>query len=361
MSTVSSSTDKRSDSERIQDQTILERQVKELFMLHPELSVTDLVQRLTGKLKFSKDLHMVLNHMETTGLLKHEPLSGGKWISLMLAVGVKTEFSSDPRIPSGILFNDWMNVIPQLLKCYELKINTMLIGPKATGKTQSIRKLAELVNQPLEYENFSLRTREHHFIGRLDPRPDGTVGFKAGSLLKSMQDGCIWYGDEVNVAEADSLIRLDEATDDRRQLTIEGETIHARDSWWCVSSINPLSHAGTKELPPQLLSRFPVRIYFTYPDIDSEMEIIRMHCPGIKGTQVLEMRKIVEATQQLRTLDVPYTPGVRETVAMGKLLESGVSAKNAVSWCLVNVYYQYDESIVKRVTELLTSRGLTVA
>lgn len=358
MSTLSSP-DKRSESEKTQACIKLERQVKEIFLRFPELTPTQLAQHL-GVVE-PKDLHLVLNKMETGGLIKHEPLMGGKWTSLMPAVaGSQPELVFDDRIPQGIVFLDWMNIIPQLVHCYELKINTMLIGPKGTGKTEAVRKLAELVNQPLEYENFSLRTREHHFIGRLDPKPDGTIVFKAGSLLKSMQDGCIWYGDEINVAEADALIRLDEATDGRRQLTIEGDTIHARDSWWCVTSINPLSHAGTKELPPQVLSRFPVRLHFGYPDVDTEMDIVRAHAPKLKGAILMELKKIIEATQQIRTLELPYTPALRETVAIGKLLESGISVSDAVSWCLLNVYYQFDDSIVGKVSELLKSRGLPV-
>jgi len=351
--------DRRSESERIQDQTKLERLVRELFTIHPELTTTELIQQLHTTIVRASDLYSVLNHLELSGIIKREPLSGGKWISLLPSVGaISIEKAGDPRIPHNIIYIDWMNVIPQLLECWKLKINTMLIGPKGSGKTEAIRRLAELVVQPLEYENFALRTREHHFIGRLDPKPDGTIVFKPGSLLKSMQDGCIWYGDEINVAEADSLIRLDEACDGRRQLTIEGETVHAQESWWCITSINPLSHAGTKELPPQLISRFPVRIHFDYPDVDNEMEIIRAHCPKIKGSMLLELKNIVEAVQQIRKLDVPYTPGLRETVTIGKLMEAGISTKEAVSWCLINVYYQYDETVVTQIRELLTSRGI---
>lgn len=350
--------DKRSASEVVQDQLKLERVVREVFIQHAEMTTTSLAQIL-GPGTNARDLYSVLNHLEASGIIKREPLSGGKWLSQLASLDSSApKRSDDPRVPHDVIYIDWMGVIPQLIQCWKLRINTMLIGPKASGKTEAIRRVAELTVQPLEYENFSLRAREHHFIGRLDPKPDGTIQFKAGSLLRSMQDGCIWCGDEINAAEPDVLIRLDEAADGRRQLTIEGETIHAQDSWWCVATINPLSHAGTKELPPQVISRFPVRIYFSYPDLDNEMEIVRTHCPQLKGNMISDMHKILEAVQQIRILDLPYVPGVRETVAIGKLMSSGVSTSDAVSWCLVNVYHQYDESVVKKMRELLDSRGL---
>ena len=78
-----------------------------------------------------------------------------------------------------------------------------------------------------------------------------------------MKEVNILYLDEINAAEADVLLRLDEALDDRRQIVLkesDGRIVKAKDSWFVIATINPLTHVGTKELPPQLLSRFPVRI-----------------------------------------------------------------------------------------------------
>ena len=76
------------------------------------------------------------------------------------------------------------------------------------------------------------------------------------------------------------LLRLDEALDDRRQVVLkesEGQTITASKGWTVIATINPLSHVGTKELPPQLLSRFPVRLRLEYPPEEIELDIIRRH------------------------------------------------------------------------------------
>jgi len=109
---------------------------------------------------------------------------------------------------------------------------------------------------------------------------DGNIGFDEGILVKSMNEGNILYLDEINAAEADVLLRLDEALDDRRQVVLkesDGQVIKAKDSWFVIATINPLTHVGTKELPPQLLSRFPVRIRLDYPPEDVEYQIIKKH------------------------------------------------------------------------------------
>ena len=94
------------------------------------------------------------------------------------------------------------------------------------------------------------------------------MSFDEGLLIKSMREGDMLYLDEINSAEADVLLRLDEALDDRRQIVLKestGEVIKAKENWFVVATINPLTHSGTKELPPQILSRFPVRIRLEYP------------------------------------------------------------------------------------------------
>src|SRR5919205_512419 len=106
------------------------------------------------------------------------------------------------------------------------------------------------------------------------------VNYVEGMLVRSMRDGNMLYLDELNAAEPDVLLRLDEALDDRRQLVLkeaEGQTVNAAADWFVVATINPLSHVGTKELPPQLLSRFPVRLRLDYPPEDIELDIVRRH------------------------------------------------------------------------------------
>jgi nitric oxide reductase NorQ protein len=227
---------------------------------------------------------------------------------------------------------DWNNSIDDIDKAFEKGLFVMIIGPKGTGKTSLVREYAIQKSKELESINFSLRTRESHLVGT-KTLIDGNIGFDEGILVKSMKEGNILYLDEINAAEADVLLRLDEALDDRRQIDLkesDGQVIKAKDSWFVIATINPLTHVGTKELPPQLLSRFPVRIRLDYPPEDVEYQIIKKHVKNPIESDVLLGIKLANTLRQASAVEeLYYSPSIRETIAYAKLLEGGASAKEA--------------------------------
>ncbi|MFL6331513.1 MAG: AAA family ATPase, partial [Nitrososphaeraceae archaeon] len=200
-----------------------------------------------------------------------------------------------------INYIDWNNALGLLTKAFETKLFVLIIGPKGTGKTTLVRKFASHMKKELLSVNFSLRTRESHLIGT-KTLEKGEVSFVEGMLVKSMRDGKMLYLDEVNAAEADVLLRLDEALDDRRQLVLkeaEGQIVNAAADWFVIATINPLSHVGTKELPPQLLSRFPFRLKLDYPPEDIELQIINQHTP-LENSKVDDVKRSIKLAKSLR-------------------------------------------------------------
>jgi len=256
------------------------------------------------------------------------------------------------------IYLDWNNAFEIIDSAFEKGLFVIIIGPKGTGKTTLVREYAMRKSKNLQSINFSLRTRESHLVGSKS-LTDGNIGFDEGILVKSMKEGNILYLDEINAAEADVLLRLDEALDDRRQLILKessGEIVKAKDSWFVVSTINPLTHVGTKELPPQILSRFPVRVRLDYPPEDIEYQIIKRHVKNPNEAEVLQGIKLANVLRQASAVEeLYYSPSIRETIAFAKLIEGSVSAKQAAKTVFGNVYSQWGNVEFQKVNDIITS------
>ena len=256
------------------------------------------------------------------------------------------------------MYLDWNGAMGDLARAREAGLFALIIGPKGTGKTTLVREFAESAGADLETVNFSLRTRESHLVGSKTLQ-DGSVGFDDGVLVRSMKEGRMLYLDEINAAEADVLVRLDEALDDRRQIVLKesaGQTVRAADGWFVVGTINPLTHAGTKELPPQVLSRFPVRIRLEYPPPDVEAQIVERHAPGAGAERAARGIALAGSLREAAAVEeLEYAPSLRETISFAKLVSGGLPEKEAAMLVFGNVYAQWGESEYRKVEDVISS------
>jgi nitric oxide reductase NorQ protein len=157
------------------------------------------------------------------------------------------------------------------------------------------------------------------------------------------------------------LLRLDEALDDRKQLVLkeaEGQVVKAADDWFVIATINPLSHVGTKELPPQLLSRFPVRMRLEYPPEEVELDIVRRHVT-LDESKVKDVKHAIQLARNLREAaaveELYYSPSLRETIAYAKMLNTGLAARRAAEVVYANAYDQWGQVEYQKVMDMITS------
>jgi nitric oxide reductase NorQ protein len=135
-----------------------------------------------------------------------------------------------------------------------------------------------------------------------------------------------------------------------------GEIVKAKENWFVIATINPLTHSGTKELPPQILSRFPVRIRLEYPPEEIELDIVKKYVSGNHESEIIQAIKLANTLRQAAAVEeLFYSPSLRETIAFGKLLDKEVSPKEAANIVFGNVYTQWGDIEYQKVSDIITS------
>lgn len=166
--------------------------------------------------------------------------------------------------------------------------HVLLEGVPGTGKTKTVRTLAELLNG--------------HF-NRIQFTPDLLPSDITGSSIYNMQEAQfetirgpiftnILLADEINRTPAKTQAALLEAMEEK-QVTIQGETYSLPDVFFVVATQNPIEFEGTYPLPEAQQDRFLFKLYIEFPSFDEEKAVLQ---------QMLEqtpLKTVVDAVMQL--------------------------------------------------------------
>lgn len=223
-----------------------------------------------------------------------------------------------------------------------------LIGEKGTGKNY----LCELITEIFSLDYFQIAgsedVREASIMGSTEVR-QGETKFVEGILPQWARKGGLLVIDESNMIEPAILMRINEATDFRRQVTVSKNTVIKRhEDAYLVLTLNPTTktYAGTHNLNLAFLDRFPV-ISFDLPTIEKEEEILRR-----KNLTVPQ--KLHEAIGRVRELyregKLSNTISTRQVEKFAALAEV-VGYERAVKILFINQYMDPEER--KTVEKLL--------
>lgn len=193
-------------------------------------------------------------------------------------------------------------------------------------------------------KTLGLRYRRIQFTP--DVLPSDIVGFsmldKGAESLRYVpgvvSDANLLLGDEINRTSSKTQSALLEAMEER-QVTVDG-AVHPLQNPFCViATQNRIGTAGTQPLPHAQMDRFLVQLSIGYPDLESQMAIIRDRqtenpldavSQAVSREDVLKMqREVLEVTMQDSI--VSYIARLAEASRDHPLLALGISPRGAIS------------------------------
>ncbi|MDD6311473.1 MAG: MoxR family ATPase [Firmicutes bacterium] len=138
------------------------------------------------------------------------------------------------------------------------------------GKTTLAKSLSKVMNLDYKRIQFTPDTMAGDITGfSVYNRETGELEYKEGAALCNL-----FLADEINRTSAKTQAALLEVMEEGG-MTVDGITHKTPDPFICIATQNPMGSAGTQKLPDSQLDRFMVRLFMGYPDLESQVKIIK--------------------------------------------------------------------------------------
>jgi MoxR-like ATPase len=181
----------------------------------------------------------------------------------------------------------------------------LIEGVPGVAKTLTAKLLARCLDIPFSRIQFTPDLMPSDVLGTsvFDPR-SSAFEFRPGPIFSSMV-----LIDEINRSPAKTQSSLFEVMEER-QVTIDGKTHRMQAPFMVVATQNPVEHEGTYRLPEAQLDRFLFKINVPYPNLEEEVNILRLNDKTLQTDQLAQVQKllsgsdIVSLQSQIRSIHV---------------------------------------------------------
>jgi MoxR-like ATPase len=172
--------------------------------------------------------------------------------------------------------------------------HVLLEGVPGTAKTLMAKLLARLVRAKFRRIQFTPDLMPSDIVGTsVFDLQTGKFYLKRGPIFTQ-----ILLADEINRAPAKTQAALLESMEER-QVSLEGERYVLPPPFFVVATQNPIEYEGTYPLPEAQLDRFLFKVSVTYPDPDSEREVLARFHHGFNPRDVDEIVEPVLTPEEL--------------------------------------------------------------
>ena len=182
-------------------------------------------------------------------------------------------------------------LVKQLMIALLADGHILVEGPPGLAKTRAVKSLADCVEGDFHRIQFTPDLLPADLTGTDIFRPEtGEFTFQSGPIFNSLI-----LADEINRAPAKVQAAMLEAMAEK-QVTAGRKTYALPDLFLVMATQNPIEQEGTYPLPEAQLDRFLLHLEVEYPDMESELEILRLNRGEAQGNESVQPQEVSQQT-----------------------------------------------------------------
>lgn len=180
-----------------------------------------------------------------------------------------------------------------------------------------------------------------------DTMPSDIIGFSVFDKEKLVyQPGAVMtnllLADEINRTSSKTQSALLEAMEEKR-VTVDGVTHPLPAPFIVLATQNPIGSAGTQNLPDSQLDRFLMKLQMGYPDVKSQIDILKERGQGDpleRVEPVMSREDLLQTVEQVTKTYVSdgiydYIARLAEATRHHAMIRLGISPRGALALCRV--------------------------
>ena len=227
----------------------------------------------------------------------------------------------------------------------ETGTNVWFGGPASTGKTEFAKNLAAYLGRPFVRVSFDASAEKFELIGGERMRNGSTV-YQDGLVLQGIvQPGALILLDEPSFGRPEYLSTLHAILEPGGEFNITetGRKVKKANGVVFLAADNSLGrgdysgqYAGVREMNSAFLSRFPIKLEFSYlsPSVESRVIAARSGCSPALAGLLTGFLTVCRASAAASKLVAP--PTLREMFALARLLVMGLPPRDSFVVTVVN-------------------------
>ena len=218
--------------------------------------------------------------------------------------------------------------------------HALLMGVPGLAKTLLVSSVAKTLDLSFNRIQFTPDLMPADITGTDIIQDDSAGGKRQFEFIKGPVFANIVLADEINRAPAKTQSALLEAMEEG-QVTVDRVTHPLPRPFAVLATQNPVGSAGTQDLPNSQLDRFLMKLSMGYPDLQSQIHILRDRSgedPLTRVQAVADRESLCKAIRRVRAAHIAdpvydYIARLTEATRSHPMVRLGISPRGALALC----------------------------